>query len=310
MAAQNPIPPQPAPQVASWWHKHGTTAAWIAIAAAVLSTAITVSSNWYFRHTDSSAKSSDEHVNALIDAKLGPANEKAHNDLKEQLAPISGQLKELSDKLGAFDGRLTKLQARFDQFLEDQKRTSKLQLDKLDIQLKTAEKTGTAIDRNTLNRIGSTLTEVAFSNDKPTATLAWEVLNHTLSYRSRTTYDVPKWTVFHIENKNTECLKVAPHADHWIIQGAAFEHCTQHLDPIIGPEATANEIYLDRIVFKGVRVIYSGGPLNLNGIYFVNCTFEIQPSQNSRTLVETLLASNAVTLHLSYPPSQPPATHY
>ena len=77
-----------------------------------------------------------------------------------------------------------------------------------------------------------------------------------------------------------------------------YTHCTQHLDPLLGPVAVKNSLIFNGVIFKDVRVIYSGGPLKLDGVYFVDCTFELQPSDKSKVLAETLLASNAVTLHL------------
>jgi hypothetical protein len=253
-----------------------------------------IATNVHFRAVDSTAKISDEHIKLLIGEQLNSATEKVHADIKEQLSPILDQLKTLSE----LKDRVTRLEARFDQLAADQKIATKLQLDRLDIQLNTADKKGVTIDNRTLNDIGSALIQVTSSSDRSNANLAWKVLNHTLSYRSTIAHDLPRWPVVRTENIDAECLAPAARANGWLFDGIEFQHCTQHLDSIIGPNATLNNLVLDHVLFRDVRVIYSGGPLRLDGVFFVNCTFELDPSKNGRLLAEKLLASNDVTLHL------------
>jgi hypothetical protein len=113
MAAQAPLPPEqpqqllPAPVRATWWQRHGTTAAWIAIAVAIFSPFTIVSSNWYFRHTDSDAKSADEHTTVLIDNKLNPAIEKFNGHTDEKIAPLGDQISKLAERVARLEGPLS-----------------------------------------------------------------------------------------------------------------------------------------------------------------------------------------------------------
>jgi len=71
-------------------------------------------------------------------------------------------------------------------------------------------------------------------------------------------------------------------AHNMLLQGFIFQHCTQHLDAILGPGAVEKELFLQNLAFRDARIIYSGGPLRLKNIYFIDCTFELQPSEPSR----------------------------
>jgi hypothetical protein len=54
-----------------------------------------------------------------------------------------------------------------------------------------------------------------------------------------------------------------------------------------------------RFIFENVEIVYSGAPVELDDVMFVNCTFVFDNQSNSRTLGAFLLASDTVTVHLS-----------
>jgi hypothetical protein len=307
MAAQTPIPSQPPEDQGRSGHNpvvHGSKAA---IAAAIfaglamLGTLGTFYVNWSNRSDLKTKEQFARDVNPLIDAKLNPTKETIHNDLKEQLAPISGQLKDLNDKLGAIDVRVAKLEARFDQLQTDQKNFSKISLDKVYLEITRAEKSKTRLDPSEVAEVGQHVLAAASVDGSSVSALAWKVVNRTLSYYS-TVLPPPEtgWFTVPVENKDAECLSAQPGAHNFLLSGVVFEHCTQHLDPILGPVAVKNALLFHNVMFKDVRVIYSGGALRLAGVYFVNCTFELAPSFPSKKVGETLFASasNPVTLEL------------
>jgi hypothetical protein len=52
---------------------------------------------------------------------------------------------------------------------------------------------------------------------------------------------------------------------------------------------------IKRVVFIDVEVIYDGGPLQMENVYFVNCTFKIKPTPRSKNLAIAMLSQNAAT---------------
>jgi hypothetical protein len=100
-------------------------------------------------------------------------------------------------------------------------------------------------------------------------------------------------------DKNTECLS-ATGASGVLMMHMLFQHCTQHLDSILGPEAVSRHVIFHNLAFRDARIIYSGGPLKLDSVYFVNCTFELQSGKSGRKLAETLLAESPIR-HLDLP---------
>jgi hypothetical protein len=54
--------------------------------------------------------------------------------------------------------------------------------------------------------------------------------------------------------------------------------------------------HLKHVVLRNGQVVYRGGPLILEDVHFVNCTFEIQSTTAGRDLSSAVLASEAVNL--------------
>jgi hypothetical protein len=49
------------------------------------------------------------------------------------------------------------------------------------------------------------------------------------------------------------------------------------------------------VVFRNVEIYYSGGPVVLSDVIFINCTFKMKPSRNSESLAVAILAPSATT---------------
>lgn len=156
---------------------------------------------------------------------------------------------------------------------------------------------GIAVDQRVVVRLATTLFEVASTSKSDGSKLAWNVANQVLGYYSSLIKIEKSGYVMRAQDKNDECMS-AGGATGISMRDATFEHCTQHLDSLFGPTAKERGLFFQGNVFRDVRVIYSGGPLDLNEVYFVNCTFEMEPGPRSKTLGETLLASAPVTLQL------------
>jgi hypothetical protein len=59
--------------------------------------------------------------------------------------------------------------------------------------------------------------------------------------------------------------------------------------------------HLDRhrirnVVFRGIRIVYDGGPLILDNVYFIDCTFDAPPSQQGRAFAVTVITSAPISL--------------
>lgn len=55
---------------------------------------------------------------------------------------------------------------------------------------------------------------------------------------------------------------------------------------------------LKNIILKNSKIIYAGGPVEMENVYFVNCTFEVSKRPNGQSFANTVLASSpATTFH-------------
>jgi hypothetical protein len=48
------------------------------------------------------------------------------------------------------------------------------------------------------------------------------------------------------------------------------------------------------VILRNVHIYYYGGPVKMTNVYFVNCTFEMKPGQNSQKLALATLAGGPV----------------
>jgi hypothetical protein len=49
-------------------------------------------------------------------------------------------------------------------------------------------------------------------------------------------------------------------------------------------------LYLKRVIFKDTHIIYKGGPLTMENVYFINCTFEIQQERQGQEFAQAVLS--------------------
>jgi hypothetical protein len=65
----------------------------------------------------------------------------------------------------------------------------------------------------------------------------------------------------------------------------------------VGGEVTLDGSYYVNTIFENMKIIYHGGPIRLENVTFVNCTFDLsQPNPEAMRLASAVLASNRVTL--------------
>ncbi len=57
----------------------------------------------------------------------------------------------------------------------------------------------------------------------------------------------------------------------------------------IGFELKLDGYHIRNAIINGARIVYNGGPLILENVYFVNCTFEMPPTPQSQELANAIL---------------------
>ena len=62
-----------------------------------------------------------------------------------------------------------------------------------------------------------------------------------------------------------------------------------------GGSLPIDNLYLKHVVIVDAEVIYSGGPVRLEGVYFVNCTFRIARKPTGATFATAMLSQDAQT---------------
>src|ERR1700744_3017782 len=115
--------------------KNTPMATWVAIAVSLVLGLFGTGSAWYFRSQDKSAATSDEHVGVLIDGKLNPAVSTINTNIDHKIEPITSDMSSLKTGVAA-------LKAQMEQLNIDLNRSTKLQLDKLSFQIRSARQEG------------------------------------------------------------------------------------------------------------------------------------------------------------------------
>jgi hypothetical protein len=58
---------------------------------------------------------------------------------------------------------------------------------------------------------------------------------------------------------------------------------------VVGGEVRLDGYYIKRVILENVHVIYRGGALTLENVYFVNCTFDVSQQPRGQELANKLL---------------------
>ena len=62
------------------------------------------------------------------------------------------------------------------------------------------------------------------------------------------------------------------------------------------PKTVVNldNLHLKNVIFRNTTIRYTGAPLRLENVSFVNCTFDVQYTPNAIALADSLLKNSAV----------------
>lgn len=62
-----------------------------------------------------------------------------------------------------------------------------------------------------------------------------------------------------------------------------------------GGAVTIDNLRLRKVIFRNTYIVYSGGPLEMQDVYFLNCTFNVKQQPNGRALVTAALKPSPAT---------------
>lgn len=64
---------------------------------------------------------------------------------------------------------------------------------------------------------------------------------------------------------------------------------------LIGVSLLLDGSHLKNIIIKDARVVYHGGPLRLENVYFLNCTFDLQREPSTLNFAKAVLEAGPAT---------------
>jgi len=184
--------------------------------------------------------------------------------------------------------------------------------------LKSAEKSKVAIPLDVVEYAGTKFMEVSQSNPS-----AWDAALSVVDYRSFLNAELaptiphfffttsPEFTVkfaaAKLPNPSEAMLGVAFDRKAEMASGsqsALFVKIGEEAQVVKAPreflvEALGYNIALDHyhvknVIIRDAKITYTGGPLILENVYFVNCTFEISQQANGQEFAKSLLNTSSV----------------
>jgi hypothetical protein len=156
----------------------------------------------------------------------------------------------------------------------------------------------------------------------PTASAAWQAALDLVSYRSfLNEIDAPLDKDYRMLNETDPNWRISWDLDgdrtkvRLFVSGGAvpggraaiYDRIGQEVSISRGPArftltgpgiAHIDGLHLKNVIFKNIHIRYSGGPIILENVYFVNCTFDAAPSDKSRLLVSEIVKSAGVSLKI------------
>jgi hypothetical protein len=256
---------------------------------AVLALALTL----YFRYSESAAKSTDEHVNRLIEDKLQPATKDINANIDKQLVPVNDKLSQLLQEVGELQGRFKQLdsgQKKLGNRIAQQESLSKLLdpnriLATIRAEIQFAEKEDRPLPASDLADYKNAVLAVHPSS----AVEYWTTVAAIINYQSmlnQMSGEAPD-----PKEVSRPCLGVTNGGGDIsfgnTFRGGLISNCIVDLD---------RESFSD-VTFKNSVIRYNGGPTKLANVTFVNCTFILNikaqdiSTPESRNLLLALLNS-------------------
>jgi hypothetical protein len=238
-------------------------------------------------------------------------------DYGKQLEGHSGRLNGMSSRLDAMSSRVDTI---YNLFINDRlKRAAANPKDKSNIEqaketLLTARKDNVRINLDILKSTGSKF--VAAAETQPSA---WQTVQQYLDYRSfLNTSLAPAPTPddlkpIEFKNKGAFVFKYLSPNGSIILhakRGPVTPENSARLEELDEPNPISQGTqlivlegndaailldwkYMKNVIIRNLTVVYHGGPLILDKVYFVNCTFNLESNPKSQDLTKAILANTA-----------------
>ena len=257
---------------------------------------------------------------------LGTLRERVDNHIKffwAAFGVFSAILLATSGYILSQQGRLSRLEAALPtaQLANATSGTlNEQKIQKIERVVAEAKQTGARIEPEALSNVGRHLIKSSASADPKLADAAWNTIREMVAYR--TTLNVtslpligapalPKRTTYYafVDVKFDARPKVAvagsvPRGQNAILEpiGSGMNNSLLIGDQyIIVSEGIAiiDGIEMKNVIFQNLKVVYHGGPIIMNNVYFVNCTFDLPQDLRGQNLALTLLQSPVTTFSVS-----------
>ncbi|MGA7767982.1 MAG: hypothetical protein WCA27_17375 [Candidatus Sulfotelmatobacter sp.] len=198
----------------------------------------------------------------------------------------------------------------------DQKRNTKIQLNKLSAQLAiAAKKSQRKIDVATLVSLGQSVAGFSDSADREISQLAWRVTLQIINYRSFLNADhSPLGHESFVTNSEVSMNRFLLHLTYkppvgvsWSPEYVPIDQAfiykkigdtrppSGHAHLLVSGAAESSEVMIDgyhlkNVIFNHLKIRYAGGPLIMENVYFVNCTFvDLQPTHSGELFANAVL---------------------
>jgi hypothetical protein len=315
MSTEPPLPTRDNPESHAGYHAptHGNVAQWVSAIVAGLALIGLVVNVWVtvsFHNSATQSQISDEHIKSLIGDQLKPAT----SEIGAKLDRINERLTEMGTRIGKLEGRFEQL----DELQQIQHSSAVIQPGSGASPKAIGDAASRLKQENIfLPRTPVTETAKSLAQKAPTdaSGTSWIALSQILEYISfLNKQSSPLQILKPFVGKDT--FIYLPHG--WTGQHAWFGSSTYpdvpqfvpidwglasnegvHEGPsflvLSGAPLILDGYLMKRVILVNVEITYDGGPLQMENVYFVNCTFNIKPTVRSKNLAIAMLSENGST---------------
>jgi hypothetical protein len=263
----------------------------ISVTALILTVAGWFVGTWFKYHLDHK----DDSFNAAIDKRI-----------VDKLSPTTVTVSELRERMARVEGKLDVLILRAAANLPTDYQNAKLAKEVL-IAAKTR---GDRIDLSVIADAGAKFVDVANASSQ-----SWDTALAFLNYRSfltsldrtspiptdakriePTKYEIPDANIIEGPVLWDFGSSHAPDAPQLRTLGAPNLNEKVKLGPAFvvldGGAMVLDGLYLKRVVFRNTHILYRGGALAMDNVYFVNCTFDVIQKSQGQNFARAILSPN------------------
>ena len=262
----------------------------------------------HYRNVDSSVKSSDEHTNILIDAKLGPAAKDVNGKLERLTLDVSTVTTDISNIKKAIqtlaDNQSNETQKVIERFLRAAREAKKPEVA---LRVLDAATSLVAVLRNEkypaspefFQATNGQLSDLTRRVEPAVRKASFAAQQQLAEYRSALT-PIPSTGLITFKPMK-HAFKIYPGSgvvgggfDATTVSGSFFEPGVGKLpglpyvqDAVIkGGNQILDGFNWKRVVFIGTHITYKSGEVKLDNVIFVNCTFDLPKNQKGARVAE------------------------